>query len=218
MEILKIINIRKRYGEQQVLNGISFNIETGKIYLFKGPSGCGKSTLLNICSFLENADEGDILYNGISVATFNENQKKALLRSDVGYIFQDYNLFEDLSVFDNLRLYLISISNLNESEISSVISEKLDAVGLSHKSDTITKFLSGGERQRLTLARTLLIPKKIIFADEPSANIDIDNVCELKKIFIKLKEQNTALLIVTHDSAFDDIADHIFEISGGLLK
>ena len=217
MSLIEINAVTKRYGEQIVLSGITMNIERGKIYLIKGRSGSGKSTLLNICSFLENPDNGDVAFKGVSLRKLSENDKKALLRDSFGYIFQEYNLFEDYSAYDNLLLYLLSICDKSASEMDTIINENLNRVGLSHKSNDKAKLLSGGERQRLTLARTLILPKEVIFADEPSANIDNANVIIMKEIFIELRAKGTALMIVTHDSVFDDIADYSYLLEEGVF-
>lgn len=218
MKLIEVNSVIKKYGEQQVLNGVSINIEKGKIYLIKGRSGCGKSTLLNICSFLENPDSGDVKFNGKSITSMIESEKKQILRESIGYIFQDFNLFEDFSVYENLYIYLVTTSEKNIPNISNLIEKKLEQLGLTHKSKDKAKFLSGGERQRLTLARTLLLPKEIIFADEPSANIDNQNVSIMVNIFSKLKESGTSLLIATHDDVFDNIADFSYELDGGILN
>lgn len=218
MKILSVDKIKKKYGEQKVLDNICIDIESSKIYLIKGRSGCGKSTLLNICSLLEDPDEGNVLFKGTSTKYLSEDEKKKILRDSIGYIFQDFNLFEDFSVYNNLYLYLLSTSEKSSSEIDALIKDKLEELGLSHKSKDKAKLLSGGERQRLTLARTLLLPKELIFADEPSANIDNANVFIMKDIFSKLKGKGTTVMIVTHDSIFDDIADFSFELDGGILK
>lgn len=218
MALIEINNVFKKYGEQQVLNGVSMSIESGKICLIKGRSGCGKSTLLNICSLLENPDNGDVIFKGASAKALSEDDKKKILRESIGYIFQDYNLFEDFSVYNNLLLYLLSTSEKSRSEMDALIKDKLEQLGLTHKIKDKAKLLSGGERQRLTLARTLLLPKEIIFADEPSANIDNANISIMKNIFSQLKKDGTTIMIVTHDSVFDDMADASYELDGGMLK
>lgn len=218
MKLLELKSVFKKYGDQHVLNGISISFENGKIYLIKGRSGCGKSTLLNICSLLENPDRGEVFFKGTETKKLSEIERKEILRGHIGYIFQDYNLFEELSVYQNLQIYLLSITRKSIAEMDKKIKEQLEALHLTHKTKDKAKFLSGGERQRLTLARTLLLPRDLIFADEPSANIDEKNTCIMKEIFLRLKMAGTTIIIVTHDRVFDEIADVIFELDEGILK
>lgn len=218
MNLLSVDNVSKSYGNQKVLKSVSFDIDYGKIYLIKGRSGSGKSTLLNICSFLENPDTGMISFENIPVLHLNDHEKKKILRDKIGYIFQDFNLFEDFSVYENLKLYLLATSNIHNDKIDTMIKQSLSKVGLEHKIDSKAKLLSGGERQRVTLARTLLLEKKIIFADEPSANIDDDNVAAMVRIFKMLREQGTSILIVTHDDVFDEIGDHLLTLESGVIR
>lgn len=217
MSLLSIRNISKKY-DKQVLKNVSLDLEYGKIYLIKGKSGSGKSTLLNICSFLENADSGMIYFEKEEVKNINVKEKKKILRDKIGYIFQDFNLFEDLTIYENLKLYLLATSDITNSQMKDMIKEKLSKVGLEDKLDIKARFLSGGERQRVTLARTLLLKKKIIFADEPSANIDEENVEIMIDLFKMLKEEGTTVLIVTHDNVFDKICDASFRLRNGVLE
>ena len=217
MEMIKAEYISKRYDDVQVLKDITFSINESEISVFKGRSGCGKSTLLNICSFLENKESGILNLFGTSVDTVDEKKKRDLLRNDIGYVFQDYNLFEDFSLYDNLKMYFLATGKWSSKESDELIKEKLSLVGLFEKADKKVKLLSGGERQRAAMARVLLTPKRIVFADEPSANIDDDNVEIMKSIFVDMKKKGTALMIVSHEDVFDDIADRIYVLSGGVL-
>lgn len=217
MKLLEVRNIAKKYDNTSILTNISFSIDEGMIYLIKGRSGGGKSTLLNICSFLENPDSGEIFFEEKSTASMNEKEKKLILRDKIGYIFQDYNLFESLTVYDNMKLYLLSTCNMPDVEMNKLIEEKLSLVGLLEMKDRKAKLLSGGERQRVTLARVLLLDKKIIYADEPSANIDEGNIEIIKETFARIKKNGTSLLIVTHDDVFDTLSDRIFILEGGSL-
>lgn len=218
MSLINAKNIYKSYADQVVLKGISLSLESGNIYVMKGRSGCGKSTLLSILSLLENPDSGEIEYNGTSVVSLSEKARKDILRNYIGFVFQDYNLFEEFTVYENLIVYLRTTTAETNAQMDLRINSVLDHLGLAHKHNTKAKLLSGGERQRVTLARVLLTSKKVIFADEPTANIDNANIQIMKDMFIQLKKDGAILLIATHDDVFDDIADCSVEIrEGGLL-
>ncbi len=218
MALLEIKNISKSYNDVKILDNICLTLDSGEMYIIKGRSGCGKSTLLNICSFLENPDSGELLFENILVGSLSNRERQTVLRNHIGYIFQDYNLFENFSVYENLVVYLLTTTDKNNSQISKDINEKLELVGIADKKNEKVKFLSGGERQRVALARAFLTPKKIIFADEPSANIDDNNIKIIKQCFDEMRKNGTSLLVVTHDNVFDDMADKIYNLERGILK
>lgn len=214
--ILSVKNIYQSFGQQEVLKNVSLDILSGKIYLIKGRSGCGKSTLLNICSLIESPRSGEIIFNGRNVSEL-QDEELSLMKKKIGYIFQDYNLFENLSVFENLYIYLQLITDLTKKECFQKIKSALTEYNMESKMSSKVKLLSGGERQRITIIRTLLTEKKIIFADEPSANIDDVNINIMKQAFLKEKEQGVTTMIVTHDTVFDNIADFVYRIEQGVL-
>lgn len=214
--LLSLKNIYQSFGQQEVLRGINLDIIPGKIYLIKGRSGCGKSTLLNICSLIEKPLSGEVILNGKNVLNCNDDEL-SIMKQDIGYIFQDFNLFENLSVFENLYIYLQLVTNMSKEECIQKINLALAEYNMQHKLSEKVKLLSGGERQRITVIRTLLTEKKIIYADEPSANIDDENINIMKHAFQKERQRGAAVLIVTHDTVFDDIADCIYHIEQGVL-
>jgi len=214
--ILSIKNICQAFGQQEVLKNVSLDILPGKIYLIKGRSGCGKSTLLNICSLIESPKSGEIIFNGSNVSRLQEKELSRI-KKEIGYIFQDYNLFEELSVFENLYTYLQLVTDMTKKECFQRIKSALAAYNMENKMSSKVKLLSGGERQRVTIIRTLLTKKKIIFADEPSANIDEVNINIMRQAFLKEKEEGVATVIVTHDTVFDNIADFAYRIEQGVL-
>lgn len=217
MKILSLKKIKKTYGVQEVLRDASYDFEEGKIYLLKGRSGSGKTTLLNICSFIEDCDSGTVIFEGNEKSKMTDEEITDLRRNSIGYIFQDFNLFEDLSVYDNLYVLLNLTTKLSKKEMHERILNNLELLRLDHKLETKAKYLSGGERQRLTLARTILQKKKMIYADEPSANIDDENVAIMRDIFVQLNHEGCTILIVTHDDVFDEIADEVITLEGGMI-
>lgn len=216
-ELISAHSLCKKYGQQIILKDVEFILGQKEIVLIKGRSGTGKSTLLNICSMLEKPDSGEIFYEGKNINNYTDDEKRCILREDIGYIFQDFNLFENLTVYENLYIYLTLVSALEKDEINKLIYKNLSELGLVSKIHDKVRVLSGGERQRIAMARTLLLNKKIIFADEPTANVDDENAEIMVDIFSKLKERNTGIIIVSHDDIFDDIADRIYHLEGGSL-
>jgi ABC-type lipoprotein export system ATPase subunit len=148
----------------------------------------------------------------------NARDRKQAMRTSIGYIFQDSNLFEDFSAYDNLLLYMLAAGNQSSEVMDAAINKRLTQLGLANKAASKVKLLSSGERQRLTLARILLLPREIIFADEPGAHSDEESITVMKGIFAQLRHEGTAVLIATQDDVFDDIADCIYRLDGGTLQ
>lgn len=216
-ELIKVCSLCKKYGEQTILRNIDFELHRGEIALIKGRSGTGKSTFLNICSMLEKADSGDIIYEGRGINDLSYSDRQQVIKENIGYIFQDFNLFENLSVFENLFVYMELVSDYDKDKIIDLINKNLSEMGLQSKINDKVRVLSGGEKQRVAMARTLLTDKKILFADEPTANVDDDNAKVMVNIFERLKQRNTGIVIVSHDDIFDEIADSIYFLQGGML-
>ena len=218
MKNLNLLKVCKSYGKQQVLKNIDFECYSGTAHVIKGKSGSGKSTLINICSLIELCDSGEIEIFGNKTECLSDEEIRKFRREDIGYIFQDYNLFEELSVDENLDLFaFIATGNANNKDFINKKEEILYKINMDSKRKSKAKLLSGGERQRLAVARTLLFPKKIIFADEPSANIDNENVEIIIEIFKELLKNKVSLIISSHDDVFDTIADNKYKIENGVI-
>lgn len=215
--ILEVRGLKKNYGENVILKDVNFELGHKQIIVIKGRSGCGKSTLLNICSMLETQDDGTILFKGIDLNSYSYIQKQNILKNDIGYIFQDFNLFENMSVYENLYIYLQLVSDISKDQMIELMKVTLSEVGLQNKLYSKVKLLSVGEKQRVAISRTLLKRRNIVFADEPSANVDDENAENMVNIFRKLKEKGTSMIIVSHDDVFDCIADKIYRLEGGIL-
>ncbi|SEF81806.1 ATP-binding cassette domain-containing protein [Lachnospira multipara] len=199
---IKLDRVTKRLGDKTILNDVTKVFSLGNIYLIKGESGAGKTSLLEICAGLQNIDNGQVIV---------EKNKK------FGFVFQNFNVFEELTVYDNLFVDLLMTTNYNKSEIENIIIKTIGELGLTDKIKQKAKLLSGGEKQRLALARAIVKKNDIIFADEPSANIDEKNVEKIKRIFEKMKNDNSLIIIAAHDESFDCIADEILRLRGGKL-
>ncbi|GAB6170517.1 ABC transporter ATP-binding protein [Clostridium carnis] len=216
--LLNLKNINKNYGNQLILNNINLTIEPGKIYVIMGPSGSGKSTLLNIISLIENPTSGDYFWKGLSVKDLPSKKKNLIRRDNIGLIFQDFNLFEELTAFENLDVYLQLTTSLDEKQRKTKItiqSKNLDISSILYKK---VKFLSGGERQRVTIARCYLNDTELILADEPSANIDSANKTILISSFLSLRQAGKTIVIVTHDDSYISLADIVYNLRNGELS
>lgn len=206
MEILKINNLYKQYHEKKALENISFSINEKDIVSIVGPSGAGKSTLLKCIFNLEQASKGDIivlneyiLKNGI----YSKNKILKKIFPKMGFIFQDFNLFDNLNVYDNIALCMKIVQKRKKEDIDKTIKELLAIVNLTDKEKSYPSMLSGGERQRVAVARALALDPKILLLDEPTSALDNENINELIKILKDLKEKkNMTMLIVTHDLSF----------------
>ncbi|EGO88329.1 ABC transporter ATP-binding protein [Clostridium botulinum C] len=213
--LIKLCNISKKYNNEEVLKDINMKIEKGKIYIIMGPSGAGKSTLLNIISLIEPHTSGEYLWNDENINNFYKNKKVLIRRNSIGIIFQDFNLFEELTVFENLDIYLKLTSNLSASERENKIIKEITNLDIKNVISKKVKFLSGGERQRTAIARCYLTDKEILLADEPSANVDSKNKKVIISSFLQLKQKGKTIIIVTHDPIYKDIGDVIYKIENG---
>lgn len=216
--VIELKHVRKSYGNQCVLQDVEMTLYPGQTTVMKGKSGSGKTTLLNICAMLEPADQGDLYYYGKNSKTFQPEERQTLKRNTIGYIFQEYDLFEELTVLENLEVYMAITQAETAEKNPAAIQQLLSEFQILDKQDTKAKLLSGGERQRVAIVRALLFPRKIIFADEPSSNIDAENIGITWKAFQKLKASGVTLFIVTHDDVFDSLADQMLRLENGVVQ
>src|SRR5258707_11729595 len=176
--MIKITDLEKFYRTEEVettaLNKLSIEIKKGEFVAIMGPSGCGKSTLLNILGFLDDADSGSYVFNGVEVSHFNERKRANLRKENVGFLFQNFNLIDDLTVFENVELPMI-YTGLPTSVRAKRAEEILDKMHIDQRRKTYPQQLSGGQQQRVALARAVVNSPKLILADEPTANLDYDN-------------------------------------------
>lgn len=216
-KIIEIKNLRKKYGEREVLKGIDLDIFEGEIITFIGESGGGKSTLLRCINLLENYDEGYILYLGkdIKDGNFNINE----YRKDVGMIFQRFNLFSNLSVIENLNLGQIKVLGRKKVEAMEVSLNMLKKVGLSDFKDANVKTLSGGQSQRVAIARSLCMNPKVILLDEPTSALDPKMVNEVLSVIKEIASLGITMVIVTHEMNFaKEISDRIIFLDKGRIS
>lgn len=199
--MIKITNLEKIYRTEEVetvaLNKLSFTVNTGEFVAVMGPSGCGKSTLLNILGLLDDPDSGSFLFNDIEVAHFNERKRADLRKKNIGFVFQSFNLIDELTVFENVELPLIYLG-IKSDERKRRVEEVLEKVQIMHRRNHYPQQLSGGQQQRVAVARAVVNNPKLILADEPTGNLDSTNGNEVMEMLTDLNEQGTTIIMVTH--------------------
>ncbi len=199
--MIKVSNLEKIYRTEEIetvaLNNISFEIKEGEFIAMMGPSGCGKSTLLNIIGMLDDMDNGSYLFNGVEVAKYNERKRAELRKLNIGFVFQSFNLIDELTVFENVELPLI-YTGVSSSERKRIVDEVLDKIQIAHRRNHYPQQLSGGQQQRVAVARAVVNKPKLILADEPTGNLDSRNGNEVMQLLTDLNEQGTTIIMVTH--------------------
>ena len=199
--MIKITNLEKMYRTEEIetvaLNKLSIEVKQGEFVAVMGPSGCGKSTLLNILGLLDDPDAGTFIFNETDVTHFKERQRAELRKRNIGFVFQSFNLIDELTVFENVELPLIYIKE-KPAERKRRVEEVLDRMQIMHRRNHFPQQLSGGQQQRVAIARALVNNPKLILADEPTGNLDSINGTEVMKLLSDLNEQGTTIVMVTH--------------------
>ena len=215
--MIEIKDIRKSFGNLEVLKGISAEINDGEIVSIVGPSGAGKSTLLQIVGTLDKPDFGRIIYNGVDVSLMSEKKLSAFRNGNIGFVFQFHQLLPEFTAMENVAIPAL-IKGDNASQANKRAAELLDFLGLSGRLDHKPSQLSGGEKQRVAVARALMNKPAVIFADEPSGSLDSNNKKELHKLFFDLRrELNQTFVIVTHDETLAADCDRIIKMTDGKI-
>jgi putative ABC transport system ATP-binding protein len=217
--ILTVHNVSKTYqsGSKSltVLNNISFEIEAGSSIAIVGPSGSGKTTLLGLCAGLDSSSTGEIKLNGESLEQLNEDQRAALRNKHVGFIFQSFNLLPTLTALENV---MVPLELLGQKNVKPIAIELLEKVGLGDRIHHYPTQLSGGEQQRVSIARAFANQPKILFADEPTGNLDEETGATIENLIFNMnKELGTTLILVTHDDELAAKTHRILKLKGGKL-
>jgi len=199
--MIKITDLEKYYATEEVrtvaLNKLSFNVQQGEFVAIMGPSGCGKSTLLNILGLLDDPDGGSFLFDGVEVANYNESKRSQLRKHNIGFVFQSFNLIDELTVYENVELPLI-YTKVPPSERKARVEEVLEKMQIMHRRKHFPQQLSGGQQQRVAVARAVINNPKIILADEPTGNLDSSNGNEVMDLLTELNAAGTTIIMVTH--------------------
>ncbi|MBB6610794.1 ABC transporter ATP-binding protein [Pontibacter sp. Tf4] len=215
--MLQVSNVHKKYGSLEVLKGINLTIGTGEVVSIVGASGAGKSTLLHILGTLDGADSGEVLFDGNNIARLNATELARFRNRHIGFIFQFHNLLPEFTAVENVCLPGF-LAGRNEKEVTERAKELLAMLNLSHRLNHKPSEMSGGEQQRTAVARALINSPRIIFADEPSGNLDSKNAQELHDIFFRLRDEfNQTFVIVTHNEQLASMADRTLVMKDGQI-
>jgi lipoprotein-releasing system ATP-binding protein len=216
-KLLVAKDIWKQYGTVPVLKGVSLELSKGELVSIVGPSGAGKSTLLYIVSSLEKADKGQVLYEGLAIDQLNNQQLAHFRNTRIGFVFQFHHLLPEFTAIENIAIPGW-IGKQDKKTVAKKALELLDYLGLVDKQDKKPHQLSGGEQQRIAVARALINQPAIIFADEPTGNLDSENAHAMHELFLRLKKElNQSFLIVTHNEALAALSDRTLTMKDGLF-
>jgi putative ABC transport system ATP-binding protein len=216
--MLNLNNLSKVYRTDEVetvaLNAVNIGIEQGEFVAVMGPSGCGKSTLLNVIGMLDQPSEGEYLFMGEDVAGYAESRLSAIRKQNIGFIFQNFNLIDELSVQENIELALL-YHDINSRERKQRAEEVMDRVGIAHRAKHRPSQLSGGQQQRVAVARAVVGDQSLILADEPTGNLDSVHGQEVMEMLQGLNDEGTTIVMVTHSSAHADYARRTINLFDG---
>lgn len=218
--MIRLNNIHKVYQSSEVettaLNNISLDITQGEFISIMGPSGCGKSTLLNVLGMLDSPTSGQYLFNNEDISHYSERKLSQKRKSHIGFIFQSFNLIDELSVAENVALPLL-YQGLSSKERDLRVAETLAQMNISHRANHMPQQLSGGQQQRVAVARALASKPAVILADEPTGNLDSKHGDEVMEILKSLNEQGTTILMVTHSQYHAEYAGRLVHLFDGKL-
>ena len=219
--MLKVENLKKVFRTEEIetiaLNGVTFEVKEGEFVAIMGPSGCGKSTLLNILGLLDNPTSGSYTLLDHEVAGFREKDRTKFRKGNIGFVFQSFNLIDELNVFENVELPLIYM-RVKASERKRRVNEILSRMNISHRAEHFPQQLSGGQQQRVAIARALMGSPEILFADEPTGNLDSKTGEEIMALLSEInKEQHQTIIMVTHSPKAAESSTRIITVQDGTL-
>ncbi len=211
-ELVKVF--RTDEVETTALNKVNLEVNKGEFVAIMGPSGCGKSTLLNIIGLLDNPTGGDYYFNDIEVSSFKERQRTNLRKENIGFVFQSFNLIDELSVYENVELPLLYLK-ISSSERKKKVEEVLERMKIAHRRKHFPQQLSGGQQQRVAISRAVVTNPRLILADEPTGNLDSANGEEVMNLLSQLNEDGTTIVMVTHSPTDAERAHRIIQLFDG---
>lgn len=214
--LLRVEDLHKRYGKEEVLRGVSFSLEKGETKVIIGPSGTGKSTLLRCINRLTEPERGRVFLEEVEITSSGVDINR--IRAQIGFVFQDFNLFTHLSALDNVRLGLMRVKGLAKKEATERAMRELARVGLAAKAKAYPAELSGGQQQRVSIARALAMDPKLILFDEPTSALDPELIGEVLSVMVELAKSGMTMLVVTHEMGFArSVADEIIFMEKGVI-
>ena len=215
--MIKTHNLRKLYTTEEVettaLNNINLEVKSGEFVAIMGPSGCGKSTLMNLLGLLDNPSDGEYFFLDQEVSKFTERQRANTRKANIGFVFQSFNLIDELTVYENVELPLFYLG-VSAADRKKRVSEVLEQMQIMHRKNHFPQQLSGGQQQRVAVARALVAKPKLILADEPTGNLDSAPGDEVMKMLTDLNETGTTVVMVTHSPSYAEFAHrtvHLFD-------
>ncbi len=214
--MIKFDRVSKAFESKVVLNEISFEIKENDFVVITGESGSGKSTLLNLIGLIDIPSDGDYIFDGQVISFKDKKSYSSIRRNNFGYIFQSYHLINNMTVYENLKLPLIYKGEVEQ--IKRVIANKLRELDIDYLIDQKVSTLSGGEKQRVVIARVMLQNPKIIIADEPTGNLDLENANKIMELLLKLQKTGYTIILVTHNQSYSKIGSSHFELVDGVLR
>lgn len=218
--MIRTVNLSKVFQTETVettaLHNINIEVSKGEFVAIMGPSGCGKSTLLNILGLLDNANSGEYYFNGIETSGFNEKQSSNLRKGNIGFIFQSFNLIEELTVYENVELPLIALNEPLQKRKKRV-EEILEYMRIGHRRNHFPRQLSGGQQQRVAVARALITDPKLILADEPTGNLDSNNGEQVMQMLEQMNANGTTIVMVTHSTDHAERAHRVINLFDGQM-
>ncbi len=219
-KMIKLENLSKVYRTDEIestaLNQVSFEIKKGEFVSVMGPSGCGKSTLLNVLGMLDKPESGSYKFQGTEVSGLNEKGRSSVRKQNIGFIFQNFNLIDELTVFENIELPLI-YNKISASERKERVNKLIEKIGIAHRSSHFPQQLSGGQQQRVAVARALITNPPLILADEPTGNLDSSHGNEVMELLCNLNEAGTTIVMVTHSSHDASYSQRIINLLDGQI-
>jgi len=220
--MIDILNLKKEYTEEdtptQALRGVTFSIEKGEFVSIMGPSGSGKSTLLHILSFLDRPTGGSYKFQNKSMNDMTDQELAHVRNKDMGFVFQAFNLLSRLTVYDNVEIPLLYSLDITPSKRRKLVEDAVRSVGLEEKLHAEAGRLSGGQKQRVAIARALVADPNVIFADEPTGNLDSASGLQVMEILKSLHEKGRTIVLVTHETQTAEFANRIIRMKDGVIE
>ena len=218
--MIKTVALEKIFRTEEVetlaLNKVSIEVKEGEFVAIMGPSGCGKSTLLNILGLLDNPTSGEYYLNGIEVSRYTEAQRTKLRKGIIGFVFQSFNLIDELNVYENIELPLLYMG-VSAAERKKKVQEAMERMAIVHREKHFPQQLSGGQQQRVAIARAVVANPKLILADEPTGNLDSKNGQEVMNLLNELNKEGTTIVMVTHSQHDAGYASRIINLFDGSI-